>query len=136
MTRLWGDELLRPELLMMCMPPDAEGPALARRFVAHSLTLLGMEEREPDAALVVSELVGNACRYANERVTVRMESEDSEALRFEIEDDGPGEPCVSDASPSATSGRGLLIVSSIARRWGTEPTPGGKVVWAELDVAR
>ncbi|MFH9817049.1 ATP-binding protein [Streptomyces sp. NPDC017230] len=31
------------------------------------------------------------------------------------------------------SGRGLLIVTALADRWGTEPyPPGGKTVWAEL----
>ncbi|MET8248911.1 ATP-binding protein [Streptomyces sp. NPDC005202] len=37
--------------------------------------------------------------------------------------------------PDAESGRGLLLVTALADRWGTEPyPPGGKTVWAELDV--
>jgi anti-sigma regulatory factor (Ser/Thr protein kinase) len=123
---------VRPDLLMMCMAPDVEGPALARRFVAHALTLLGREDDEPDAALVVSELVGNACRYAEKRVTVRMELDDPNALRFEIEDDGPGEPSLRFTAPTDPAGRGLQIVSCIADRWGTDATDHGKVVWAEL----
>jgi anti-sigma regulatory factor (Ser/Thr protein kinase) len=36
-------------------------------------------------------------------------------------------------SPDAESGRGLLMVTALADRWGTEPCPpGGKTVWAEL----
>ena len=123
---------MRPELLTMCMSPDSEGPALARRFVAHALTLMGMESEEPEAALVVSELVGNACRFARMRVTVRLEVDEPGALRFEIEDDGPGVPELGRPAPTDHSGRGLQIVSSIADRWGTEATPGGKLVWAEL----
>ncbi|MFF0108010.1 ATP-binding protein [Streptomyces hirsutus] len=41
----------------------------------------------------------------------------------------------SDRSPNDESGRGLLIVTALADRWGTEPyPPGGKTVWAELDA--
>ena len=123
---------MRPELLTMCMAPCSEGPALARRFVAHALTLMGMESEEPEAALVVSELVGNACRFARVRVTVRMEVDEPDALRFEIEDDGPGQPELTRPTPSDNTGRGLQIVSSIADRWGTERTAGGKLVWVEL----
>lgn len=114
------------------MPPHEEGPSLARRFVAHALTLVGLEEDEPDAALVVSELVGNACRYARERVTVRVEVEGGDGLRIEIEDDGPGMPFLRTGEPVEDAGRGLRIVATIADRWGTEPTETGKIVWVEL----
>jgi hypothetical protein len=30
------------------------------------------------------------------------------------------------------SGRGMHLISAIARRWGVEVTPDGKSVWAEL----
>ncbi|MEV5013110.1 ATP-binding protein [Streptomyces sp. NPDC053780] len=37
-------------------------------------------------------------------------------------------------SPDDESGRGLLIVATLADRWGSEPyPPGGKTVWAECD---
>jgi anti-sigma regulatory factor (Ser/Thr protein kinase) len=116
----------------MSMPPHEGGPSLARRFVAHALTLVGLEEDEPDAALVVSELVGNACRYACRQVTVRVEVAGVDGLRIEIEDDGPGMPDLRAGDPSDDAGRGLRIVSTIADRWGTEPTADGKIVWVEL----
>jgi signal transduction histidine kinase len=123
---------VRPRLLTMSMAPDDEGPSLARRFVAHALALAGMEEDEPDAALVVSELVSNACRYARELITVRVEVEPEDGLRIEIEDDGPGMPTVRPPESLDGAGRGLQIVSSIADRWGTEATGNGKLVWVEL----
>jgi anti-sigma regulatory factor (Ser/Thr protein kinase) len=123
---------VRPELLTMSMPPHQEGPSLARRFVAHALALVGLEDDEPDAALVVSELVGNACRYARSQVTVRVAIETEDGLRIEIEDDGPGMPSLRPAEPVDTAGRGLQIVSTIAESWGTIPTEDGKVVWVEL----
>jgi anti-sigma regulatory factor (Ser/Thr protein kinase) len=116
----------------MSMLPHEEGPSLARRFVAHALTLVGLEDDEPDAALVVSELVANACRYARAEVTVRVEVESEDGLRIEIEDDGPGMPILRPPESVDSRGRGLQIVSSIADRWGAEPTTAGKVVWVEL----
>ena len=38
-------------------------------------------------------------------------------------------------SPDGESGRGLLIVTALADRWGSEPyPPGGRTVWAECDL--
>jgi anti-sigma regulatory factor (Ser/Thr protein kinase) len=124
---------VRPRLLTMSMSPDEAGPSLARRFVAHALTLVGLEEDEPDVALVVSELVGNACRYAVDLVTVRVEvAGGGEGLRIEIEDDGPGMPHLHPPESMDAAGRGLQIVSTIADRWGADETDAGKIVWVEL----
>jgi hypothetical protein len=32
----------------------------------------------------------------------------------------------------ATSGRGMLLIDSVAHSWGWLPLEGGKVVWASL----
>ena len=38
--------------------------------------------------------------------------------------------------PDAQSGRGLLIVSTLAAAWGVTPHDDGKTVWAELLAVR
>lgn len=44
-------------------------------------------------------------------------------------------PVVQHPGFNATSGRGLLLVESLAKRWDVYgPTVGGKVVWAELSL--
>ncbi|GAA3051063.1 ATP-binding protein [Streptomyces glomeratus] len=38
--------------------------------------------------------------------------------------------------PDSETGRGLLLVTALADRWDTEPyPPGGKTVWAEIDIS-
>ncbi|MGW7434612.1 ATP-binding protein [Streptomyces sp. NPDC054849] len=38
------------------------------------------------------------------------------------------------AAPDAESGRGLLLVDSLAKSWGTVPTAEGKAVWFSLPL--
>ncbi len=47
-------------------------------------------------------------------------------------DFGGGSPEPQPPSTTREGGRGLLIVSALAKAWGIDPAPGGKVVWAEL----
>jgi hypothetical protein len=57
-------------------------------------------------------------------------------VRVSISDSNPELPAVG-PSPDVTAegGRGVLLVSTLASRWGVEALPcGGKAVWFELDV--
>ncbi|MFE3163879.1 ATP-binding protein [Streptomyces sp. NPDC059224] len=56
-------------------------------------------------------------------------------LRIAVTDAKGGQlPVVpTDSATDGETGRGLLMVSALADRWGTEPhPPGGKTVWAEV----
>jgi anti-sigma regulatory factor (Ser/Thr protein kinase) len=95
--------------------------------------------RIEDARMVVSELVANSLRHARplagDTIDVRW-SVRPDALRLSVTDGGslttaPQPRCAGDL---ATGGRGLMIVESLARRWGVESEDGGTTVWAELDV--
>lgn len=59
-------------------------------------------------------------------------------LRVGVHDTNPDLPSVGDAPDlTAEGGRGVLLVSTLADRWGIEVTEtGGKAVWFELDVPR
>lgn len=97
-----------------------------------------------DAALVMSELVGNAVRHGSPLpdgcVRVSWELTDR-ALHLEVCDGGTGsehEVVEQGRVPaSAEGGRGLTIVSLLAQRWGTTPYGGGQGVgvFADLDVS-
>jgi two-component sensor histidine kinase len=104
-----------------------------------------------DAALVVSELVGNAVRYARPLAGGVLDvtwSVTPDCIRLEVTDGGgPSVPRRSDAGPADVRGRGLAIVTALARDWGVEVHPDGtagtdgapapgptSTVWVEIAV--
>ena len=103
----------------------ARAAAVAR---AHEL---GQDELAPDVALVVTELVTNALLHGGGCVSVDVTATD-DRLRVEVVDNSRMPPVFGHASDHAMTGRGMLVVSSVATRWGAEPRNHGKVVWAEL----
>ncbi len=120
------------EPLQIALPARAEAASRARSALRALLGPLGLDA---DAAeLLVSELVGNAVRYAGEgEVLVHARVADG-LLRVEVLDSSQVVPPLPTRMPSADaeSGRGLLLVEALAERWGAEPIPGGKRLWFEL----
>jgi anti-sigma regulatory factor (Ser/Thr protein kinase) len=88
-----------------------------------------------DAALIVTELATNAVLHASSGFTVDVSSS-PHAVRVAVHDASPARPERRDASPVATSGRGLGIVAALANRWDVESVDAGKTVWAELHRRR
>lgn len=115
---------------------DPSSARLARRFIADfcSAARLG-EDVCQVAALLTSELVTNAIRYGGSRAVLEAQMPGG-VLRVTVADENPDLPEVGDAPPlTAEGGRGVLLVSTLAARWGVEKLPtGGKAVWFELDV--
>ncbi|HEV7651893.1 MAG TPA: ATP-binding protein [Actinophytocola sp.] len=85
-----------------------------------------------DALAVVDELTSNALRHGEAPYRVHLHRTDGR-LRVEVAD-GSTEPAAP-RTPAADGGRGLLLVQAYSLGWGQEPHDGGKVVWAELDLA-
>lgn len=89
-----------------------------------------------DAALVLSELMGNAIRHARPlpgaQVQVSWALGDG-SLTVSVRDGGSRtRPHARHPSPSALGGRGLAIVECLASTWGVQDSTGGVTVWAIL----
>jgi anti-sigma regulatory factor (Ser/Thr protein kinase) len=90
-----------------------------------------------DAELLVSELFSNAVKASlampgSELVSLRLLANRS-CLVIEVWDSHPGDPHPAHPGADGESGRGFLVVESLAHRWGWQRIrPGLKVVWAEL----
>lgn len=114
---------------------DPREVARARRLVHGRLLHWGLPEAVETAELMVSELVTNAVHHSRSRhVELRLVRTD--ALLCEVVDDEPAPATLLNAGREDEFGRGLRVVSSLAREWGTSSTPHGKTVWFEQALAR
>ncbi|MET9296137.1 SpoIIE family protein phosphatase [Streptomyces sp. NPDC003077] len=112
---------------------DPREAGRARRLVREQLARWGLREASETAELLVSEVVTNAVRHAHtQHVLLRLVRAD--ALLCEVSDDDHALPQLMDAGPTAEFGRGLRVVSRLAREWGTSRTATGKTVWFEQSL--
>ncbi|NUS30552.1 MAG: ATP-binding protein, partial [Streptomyces sp.] len=107
----------------------------ARATVREQLHEWGLGRLADTTALMVSELVTNAVRHSHSRPLV-LRLVRGETLLCEVDDDDHELPTLLNAGPDDEFGRGLRIVSTLAREWGTSRTNAGKTVWFELTLPR
>ena len=120
---------MHPVLWRRTFDPALSNARAARRFVDSALADSGFTGDVDTVLLLVSELVSNAVRHAGTRFDLTLELAGQE-VTVTVVDDSPSPAHLMRPAPGATTGRGLLIVDRLARRWGTRPTPdGGKAVW-------
>ncbi|WP_031025552.1 SpoIIE family protein phosphatase [Streptomyces sp. NRRL WC-3725] len=112
---------------------DPREVARARHLVRERLLDWGLPQAVETAELLVSEVVTNAVRHAeSDRIGLRVVRTD--ALLFEVTDDEPALPAMVSAGPYDESGRGLRVVSRLAREWGASASGHRKTVWFEQAV--
>jgi hypothetical protein len=114
------------------LAPKLTAARRARSLIKRPLRQWGLADLTPAAELVVSELVTNAVRYAQSKITLRLVLEGG--LFCEVLDDSAALPRLRLAEEDDERGRGLQVVSQVAKRWGTRRAGSGKVVWCELAV--
>ncbi|MFJ3980423.1 SpoIIE family protein phosphatase [Streptomyces fungicidicus] len=114
------------------LPADPAVVAEARRTATGQLNRWGLDELAFTTELVVSELVTNAIRYASGPVRLRLIHE--RTLVCEVLDGGATAPHLRHPRATDEGGRGLLLVSQLAQRWGTRFIPDGKIIWAEQSL--
>ena len=107
----------------------------ARAVVREQLHDWGLAKLADGAELMVSELVTNAVRHAH-RQPLQLRLVRGDTLLCEVDDDDHELPNLSSAGPTDERGRGLRVVSTLAREWGASRTKTGKTVWFELTLPR
>jgi PAS domain S-box-containing protein len=110
------------------LPAEPAVVAGARARAAGQLAAWGLEQLTFTTELIVSELLTNAIRHAQPPIQVRMILDD--ALSCEVSDGSSTAPHLRRAGGYDEGGRGLLLVASLAERWGSRPTRTGKTIWA------
>jgi anti-sigma regulatory factor (Ser/Thr protein kinase) len=121
------------------LPASPEAAAVARRRVRDTIESRGAPV-DPDAVdtavLVASELVTNAVQAKpSETVTLCLAFRPGR-LRITVHDNSPEPVGVREARPGELpeDGRGLLIVAAVASGWDWYRIPGGKAVYAEIEI--
>ncbi|MFD8424538.1 SpoIIE family protein phosphatase [Streptomyces sp. NPDC059466] len=115
------------------LPADPAAVATARSLAARQLGTWALDEEVFATELIVSELVTNAIRYAEPPVRLRLIHD--HALTCEVSDGSSAAPHLRHARTTDEGGRGLLLVSQFAQRWGTRYEDRGKTIWAEQPLA-
>jgi anti-sigma regulatory factor (Ser/Thr protein kinase) len=114
--------------------PQPESVAQARRFVVEALR---QTEPSEDVGMrvtaLVSELASNAVLHARTAFRVIVKPGRS-SIRVAVSDSSPNRPVRKEYGALDPTGRGLVVVESMADRWGVEPAGDGKVVWFEIDT--
>ncbi|MES5818919.1 SpoIIE family protein phosphatase [Streptomyces sp. RG80] len=117
------------------LSPEPREVGRARSVVREQLHDWGLARLVDTAELMVGELVTNAVRHSHSRpVELRLVRGDT--LLCEVDDDDHELPTLLSAGPEDEFGRGLRIVTTLAREWGTSRTKAGKTVWFELTLPR
>jgi anti-sigma regulatory factor (Ser/Thr protein kinase) len=117
-------------------PADPGAVRTARSAVRGQLRGWDLDSLGDLTALLVSELVTNALRHATGPIGVCLVRPAGleGVLLVEVSDPLPDPPRERVARPDEEGGRGLQLVASSSRRWGTRPGDTGKTVWFELAV--
>jgi len=113
------------------LPAEPASAAAARRFVRDVLDAWDAGEFEDAAVLLTSELVTNALLHARSPAELHVRLAGG-CLRVGVSDRTPVIPVRKRYGKEAATGRGLLLVETLADAWGTEPNEDGKEVWFEL----
>jgi anti-sigma regulatory factor (Ser/Thr protein kinase) len=112
------------------LPDDSAAVACARSLIAAVLDKWHLGKLGFTTQLIASELVTNAIRHAGTPALLRL-AISQQLLVCEVSDGNDTVPELTSAGPDDEAGRGLLLVSEIAHRWGVRRTATGKTVWTE-----
>ncbi|MFF7764180.1 ATP-binding protein [Streptomyces griseorubiginosus] len=121
---------------------DPKTAGAARQLVRKAMADWELSSNAETVALIMSELVTNAVRYAQgPKIRMTVNRPELGTLQVAVLDWSPRRvPQLCTPAEDALQGRGLLLIDAIACRWGydfmgTGLQPWGKRVWAELEVA-
>jgi anti-sigma regulatory factor (Ser/Thr protein kinase) len=117
-------------------------PSVARGHVRAIAVEWGLAELAEPAELLVSELVTNAVQASQQLKTgavpvihLWVTSDGTTTLVLHVWDASPEMPAVQDFATDDDHGRGLFLVETLSKDWGSYHKAGGKVVWVMITAS-
>lgn len=124
-----------PSAVSRTFAPEAASVPAARRFVREAVLTGGQDVWIDDAQLAVSELATNAVLHAHTPFDVTVQVGPG-GVYVEVWDDDANPPARRASEPTATTGRGMVMVAAVATSYGVQSVGPSKVVWFRLGAAR
>lgn len=128
----------RPADVRGCRVRLAAEPAAAgqaRSQVAAAICAWDAPVDRDLAVLLASEVVTNAIRHEPGDTITLVISCSADQLRVDVHDTSRALPMLRDVPPDAETGRGLMLVATLATEWGFYRGPTGKAVYFALAFA-
>ncbi len=117
----------------LVLPARAASARAARGWVLARLSELGLEQLCEAVELLVSEVVTNAVIHQSSQLRLRLRP-DGAGVRVEVLDGSRVLPVHRHYSSTATTGRGLTLLDTVADEWGWDVGTAGKSVWFRVGV--
>lgn len=116
------------------LEPQVGAARRARDLITEACARWDRPELVGPACIVVTEMVNNVVAHARTPMTVLLAAHD-DGMSVAVRDSSPVVPTYDGlpVAPTAYGGRGMLLIDSVASRWGSLVLLDGKVVWAVLD---
>lgn len=119
----------------LALPARPTSTRDARRWVADRLAELRLDDLLDAVELLTSEVVTNAVIHAGTPMVLRLRPE-GPGVEVEVEDGSAMPPARRHYSATATTGRGVEVLETLADDWGWRPHERGKLVWFRVLAAR
>jgi hypothetical protein len=122
--------------LRVSLEPVVGAARRSRELVTEACGRWDLPDLAGPACIVVTELVNNVVAHARTPMTVLLALR-GQSMSVAVRDQSTLVPRFTGSPVPVTSygGRGLLLIDSVAQRWGSLVLADGKVVWAVLDAA-
>jgi hypothetical protein len=121
------------EMFETRLPPSPAASQLAREWLRPKLHAQHLDGLTDTTELLLTELIANVVRHVGAPMAIRLLCAEG-AVRVEVDDPSLEPPVVRRFDVDGETGRGLLLLAALSRRWGTKrlPDAAGKTVWFEV----
>ena len=123
----------RDRRLSLGMAPEPGAARRSRELINDACDRWDRPELSGSACVVATEMVNNVVAHAQTPMVFLLAAH-GDGLSVAVRDESATVPSFTGApvAPTAYGGRGMLLIDSVAARWGSLVLTAGKVVWALL----